>query len=212
MGLAAAAVAKPALDLVLLAQTEVGEVRDAGPERGASSSMPQKRNPIAAVAARASAAQAPGLVATILAAAGGSEHERGAGAWHAEWRPLSELFISTGSAAAWLADALERAAVDPQRMRANLELGGGTLLAERIVGALTPQLGRERATAEVQSAVQMARDGERQFADALIERQAIHEHLDERAIAELLDPRGYLGSVETFIDNALAAHQRRARA
>ena len=122
LGSAAAAVHKPALDLVLLAQTEVGEATDSTPGRGGSSALPHKRNAIAPVSARACAAQAPGLVATLLAAVGSSEHERGAGAWHAEWHPLGELFRTVGSATAWLRDALEHLDVHPDRMRANLEL------------------------------------------------------------------------------------------
>ena len=102
---------------MLLAQTEVGEVREAAP--GGSSSMPHKRNPVAAISARACARQAPGLVATLLAAME-QEHERAAGAWHAEWAPLRSLLIATGSAAAWLRTCLEGLEVDAERMRANL--------------------------------------------------------------------------------------------
>ena len=120
LGVTAAAVAKPARDVTLLAQTEVAEVREGPADRGGSSAMPHKHNPVAAVAALAGAAQAPGLVATLLTAAGGHEHERAAGAWHAEWRPLRELFVATGSAAAWLADCLTHLEVDPARMRANI--------------------------------------------------------------------------------------------
>jgi 3-carboxy-cis,cis-muconate cycloisomerase len=117
LGAAAGAIAKPAGDVVLLAQTEVGEVREAAP--GGSSSMPHKRNPVAAVSARACARQAPGLVATLLAAME-HEHERAAGAWHAEWAPLRALLVSTGSAAAWLRSCLEGLEVDAGRMHANL--------------------------------------------------------------------------------------------
>ena len=94
---------------MLLAQTEVGEVGEAAP--GGSSSMPHKRNPVAAVSARACARQAPGLVATLLAAME-QEHERAAGAWHAEWAPLRALLVATGSAAAWLRTCLEGLQVD----------------------------------------------------------------------------------------------------
>ncbi|HXV92198.1 MAG TPA: lyase family protein, partial [Pseudonocardia sp.] len=88
LGVAAGACAKPATDVVLLAGTELGEVSEAAP--GGSSSMPHKRNPIAAVTARAAARRAPGLVAVLLAAAD-HEHQRAAGAWHAEWETLSDL-------------------------------------------------------------------------------------------------------------------------
>jgi 3-carboxy-cis,cis-muconate cycloisomerase len=121
LGEAAGAVGKPALDVVLMAQTEIGEVREGVAERGGSSAMPHKRNPIAAISALACAKRAPGLVGELLAA-GLHEHERAAGSWHAEWRPLTELLIAVGSAAAWLGDCLEHLEVDPDRMGGNLGL------------------------------------------------------------------------------------------
>ena len=120
LGVAAAALAKPARDVTLLAQTEIAEVREGVAGRGGSSAMPHKHNPVAAVATLASAAAAPGLVAAILAAAGAHEHERAAGGWHAEWQPLRELLVTVGSGAAWLADCLAHLEVDPARMRANV--------------------------------------------------------------------------------------------
>ena len=140
LGVAAAAVGKPARDVTLLAQTEVGEVREVAPGRGRSSTMPQKRNPVAAVATLANTASAPGLVAAVLAAAAGHEHERAAGAWHAEWHPLRELFVAVGSAAAWLADCLAHLEVDGARMRANLDLPGGALEGAEAQRRATPAL------------------------------------------------------------------------
>ena len=190
--------AKVARELVLLAQTEVGEAVDDSPERGGSSTMPHKRNPVAAVAAAGCAAQAPGLQAILLAAMA-HEHERAAGAWHAEWRPLRDLLLATGSAAAWLRDALEHLRVDPERMRENLDLTGGLLLAERVAAALAPALGRERATELVRAA---AAD-ELPFAEALAELPEVAEQLEGR-LGELLDPTGYLGSAGELVDRALA--------
>jgi 3-carboxy-cis,cis-muconate cycloisomerase len=117
LGVAAGAVAKPARDIVLLAQNEVAEVREA--VGGGSTAMPHKHNPVAAIAALGCAQQAPGYVANLLAAMV-QEHERAAGAWHAEWRPLSVLLITVGSAAAWLRASLDDLEVDAARMRANL--------------------------------------------------------------------------------------------
>jgi len=119
LGEACGAAAKVAGDVVLLAQTEIGEVREGVEGRGGSSAMAHKRNPVAAISARAAARQAPGLVATLLAAME-QEHERAAGAWHAEWPALRALLTFTGSAAAWLRDCLENLEVDVDRMRANL--------------------------------------------------------------------------------------------
>jgi 3-carboxy-cis,cis-muconate cycloisomerase len=120
LGVAAAALAKPARDVTLLAQTEIAEVREGVPGRGGSSAMAHKNNPVAAIATLANTTQVPGLAGTLLAATAGHEHERAAGGWHAEWHPLRELFVAVGSAAAWLADCLTHLEVDAGRMRANI--------------------------------------------------------------------------------------------
>ncbi len=118
LAVAAGACAKPATDVVLLAGTELGEVSEAAP--GDSSSMPHKRNPIAAVTARAAARRAPGLAAVLLAAAD-HEHQRAAGAWHAEWQTLDDLLRATGGAASRLRVSLEGLRVHPARMAENLQ-------------------------------------------------------------------------------------------
>jgi 3-carboxy-cis,cis-muconate cycloisomerase len=120
LGIACGAIAKPARDIVLLAQTEVGEVREGVAGRGASSAMAHKRNPVAAISALASAQRTPGAVATILASMT-HEHERAAGSWHTEWLPMRDLLVATGSAAAWLRDGLAHLEVDEAAMRRNLE-------------------------------------------------------------------------------------------
>ncbi|HSL63902.1 MAG TPA: lyase family protein [Gaiellaceae bacterium] len=111
----AAACAKPALDVVLLAQTEVGEVRV--PRGGGSSTMPHKRNPVDALLALACARRVHALAGTFRHE---HEHERAAGAWHAEWEPLSDALALTGGAAAHLRETLEGLEVDAERMRANI--------------------------------------------------------------------------------------------
>ena len=126
LGEACGAVAKVAGDIVLLAQTEVGEVREGVEGRGGSSTMAHKRNPVAAISARAAARQAPGLVATLLASME-HEHERAAGAWHAEWPALRSLLSFAGSAAAWLRDCLENLEVDVERMRATVDDPSGSV-------------------------------------------------------------------------------------
>lgn len=191
LGEASGAVAKAAGDVVLLAQTEVGEVREGGADRGGSSAMPHKHNPVAAISARAGARQAPGLVANLLGAME-HEHERAAGAWHAEWAPLRELLRSTGSAAAWLRECLEQLEVDPERMRANLD---DALLAERVAGAIggsgASELVRE-ALGAGQPLAEVAR-----------------AHLPEDEAARVLDPATYLGVTDQLIDRALSAHAHR---
>jgi len=186
LAIASGAVAKTAQDVVLLAQTEVGEVLEAA--SGGSSAMPHKRNPVAAVSALACARQAPGLAATLLGAMA-HEHERAAGAWQAEWQALPALLATTGSAASWLRACLEGLEVDTGRMRANLDLTGGALMAERVAASLAPDRGRReahRAVAEV-----LARGGD----------------LRELASEELLDPAAHLGAAGEFVDRALAAYE-----
>jgi 3-carboxy-cis,cis-muconate cycloisomerase len=138
LSVAAGFVGKIALDLVLLAQTEVGEVRER--DGGVSSTMPHKRNPISATLARACALRAQ-AEAGVLTAALAQEHERAAGVWHAEWGALSDALAYTGGAAASLRRALEGLEVDTERMRANIrdetlsEAQGDTTRPEDYVGS-----------------------------------------------------------------------------
>jgi 3-carboxy-cis,cis-muconate cycloisomerase len=125
-------VGKVARDVTLLSQDEVAEAVEGTP--GGSSAMPHKQNPVAAISALAGAGQAPGLVATLLSCMV-HEHERAAGAWTAEWRPLRELLVATGSAVAWLRDCLTHLVIHPGAMRANL----AELLA--VLEQSTPDLG-----------------------------------------------------------------------
>jgi len=128
LGVTAGAIGKAARDITLLAQTEVGELRER--TGGGSTSMPHKHNPVAAISALGCAKQAPGLVATLLAAMV-QEHERGAGSWHSEWRPLTELLTLTGSAASWLRTSLETLEVDADRMRVDGDTGDAAQLVEK---------------------------------------------------------------------------------
>jgi 3-carboxy-cis,cis-muconate cycloisomerase len=193
--------------VTLLAQTEVGEVSEgAAGDQGGSSTLPHKRNPVTAVLVTAATRRAPGLVATLLAAMA-QEQERATGAWHAEWEPQAELLRLVGGAAARTRDLLEGLEVHPERMRANLELTGGLLLAERVAGALAGALGRAGAQELVQRRSREAADSGRPLREVLLADATVREHLDEAAVDRLLDPAGYLGSAGPLVDRALAAHQ-----
>jgi 3-carboxy-cis,cis-muconate cycloisomerase len=128
--------AKVARDVVLLAQGEVAEVREAAP--GTSSAMAHKRNPVAAVSVLACTERAPGLAATVFAGMA-QEHERGAGGWQAEWGTLTDLLRLTGSAAAWARAMLGGLEVDADRMRKNIvagdDLGAAGELVDRALAA-----------------------------------------------------------------------------
>jgi 3-carboxy-cis,cis-muconate cycloisomerase len=122
LAIAAGACAKIALDVELLAQTEVAEVRSGS---GRSSAMAHKRNPVEAIRARACATRVNAAAALLLGGVGNHEHERAAGAWHAEWTPLSEALALTGGAAAAAREMLEGLEVLTDRMVKNLEPDAG---------------------------------------------------------------------------------------
>jgi 3-carboxy-cis,cis-muconate cycloisomerase len=117
LAMAGAACGKIALDVVLLAQTEVAEVRVGD---GASSTMPHKRNPVPPILVQACVRRVRALATTFTWE---HEHERAAGAWHAEWEPLSDALALTGGAAMHLRRTFDGLEVDPERMRANLSAG-----------------------------------------------------------------------------------------
>jgi 3-carboxy-cis,cis-muconate cycloisomerase len=210
IGAVGTVVAKIALDVSLLAQTEVGEAWEAPKGgRGGSSTMPHKRNPVAAVTAAACAARIPGLVGTVLSA-GVHEHERAAGSWHAGWEPLEDLLRLSGSAAAWIRESLESLEVDPSRMADNIELTNGLVLAEAVTTALAGHLGRLRAHDLVTEACRRAVAGRTDLRSVLADTPQVVDAIGPAGIAEALDPAAHLGTAGAFVDRALAAHRELA--
>jgi 3-carboxy-cis,cis-muconate cycloisomerase len=196
--IAAGVLAKIALDVQLLAQTEVGEAREGG-EGGGSSAMPHKRNPVGTVRTRAAAELARGH-ASVLRAALVVEHERAGGAWQAEWDALSGALEATGGAAAALAGVLEGLVVDDDRMRANLALTGGGVATERLAQLLTERHGRSTARRLVRDAVLRAADSGRPLSAELAE---LDTGLTVAELEKALDPTTYLGSAGPLVDRAL---------
>ncbi len=200
LGVTCGELGKLALDVALLTQTEVGELRESLAEgRGGSSTLPQKRNPVGAASALACAKRAPGLVANVLAALP-QEHERALGGWQLEWETLPELFRLTGAAAAHLAGALVHAEVDRARMRANLELTRGAVVAERIALLLAPKLGRLEAQERVAAG---ARRAER---DGVTLRESLGS--EPGLPAATFEPEQYLGAAGELVDRVLARVRR----
>jgi 3-carboxy-cis,cis-muconate cycloisomerase len=204
LGVATGTAGKIARDVALLAQTEVGEVSEKPVEgRGGSSTMPQKRNPVASSVALAAAARAPGLVATMLGAMV-QEHERGLGGWQAEWDTLPDLVLVSAGGARGVADALDGLIVDADRMRLNIEAAGGVLLAEAIAMALAESIGKQEAHACVEAACRRASAEHRSLAEVVAEDPVVTRHLDRVEIERRLSPEGYLGSARDFIERVLA--------
>jgi 3-carboxy-cis,cis-muconate cycloisomerase len=210
-----AALSAVARDITLLAQTEVAEVSEGAPavaaagapRRGGSSAMPNKNNPVAAIAVLGCAKQVPGLLATLVASAE-QEHQRAAGAWHAEWEPFGDILRLAGSAAAWSAELLANLQVDTVRMERNLAAAGGLPLAERVTALLAETIGRPQAHDLVAAAAAQSVASGVPLRDVLLAAPGLESHnISPERIDLALDPSGYLGSTEAFISGALRAHQ-----
>jgi 3-carboxy-cis,cis-muconate cycloisomerase len=196
---------KIARDVQLMMQTDVAEAFEpAGEGRGGSSTMPHKRNPVAAASALAAATMAPNLAATIFAAQVG-DHERSAGPWHAEWPTLPSLLLVTSGALAATVDIAEGLEVDAARMRANLDATGGLIMAEAVAFALAEKVGKQEAHHLVEAASKKA-VAEKKDLRAVLERDpAVTAHLAPERIAQLFEPMAYQGVSQALIDRLLAS-------
>ncbi len=227
-----AVLGKIARDVTLLAQSEIGEVSegksggagaggpaspDGGPEpaaasprRGGSSAMPHKHNPVAAIAILGCTKQAPGLLATLVACAE-QEQQRAAGAWHAEWEPLTVLLRLTGSAASWAAELMSGLVVDASRMAANLAATKDLPLAEHVTSLLAGVLGAAQAHDLVAEAARRAVSAGLPLCDVLLavpklEGRLASAGITAEQIESALEPAGYLGAADAFITAALRVH------
>jgi 3-carboxy-cis,cis-muconate cycloisomerase len=191
---------KIARDISLHMQTEIDELREPAEEdRGGSSTMPHKRNPVACATALAAAMRAPGLVATMLTAMI-QEDERGLGGWHAEWETLPEIVCLTAGAMHQLATVVPRLEIDVKRMRENLELTKGLIFAEAITAALGEKISRAHARELIDAASERAIKEKRHLRDVVNDDRKIAEHLSVQQLDKLFDPRNYTGIASEFID------------
>jgi 3-carboxy-cis,cis-muconate cycloisomerase len=205
LGIVCGTLAKIATDIILLAQTEVGEVAEpyvAG--RGQSSTMPQKRNPIASEYILAAARTVQGLVPVMMGAMA-QDHERATGPWQAEALVIPQAFVLTHGALLHTRAIAEGMVVDAERMRANLDISHGLIVSEAVMMGLAPVLGRGEAHHVVKHACDVALTEKISLADALERDEAVSSRLDRAAIEKLIDPGNYLGSTQAFIDRVLAA-------
>jgi 3-carboxy-cis,cis-muconate cycloisomerase len=205
LGLICGSLAKLATDIILLAQTEVGEVAEpyvAG--RGASSTMPQKRNPIASEYILAAARTVQALVPVMLGAMA-QDHERATGPWQGEALALPQAFVLTHGALLHARSIAEGMVVDAERMRRNLDLTHGLIVAEAVMMGLAPHLGRGEAHHVVKHACDIALAERLPLTDALERDPAVSSRLDRAAIEKMTDPAAYLGSAGAFVDRVLAA-------
>jgi len=207
-GVLTGSLGKMARDLSLLMQAEVAEAAEpAGDGRGGSSTMPQKRNPIASSVTLAAANRVPGLVAAFLFGMV-QEHERGVGGWQAEWPTVAAVIESTGVAAASMAEAAEGLDVEEARMRANIDATGGTVFAERAMILLAAAIGRDAAHRIVEQAAKQSAAQGRHLAEALAEIPEVAKILDPKTLRDLETPQAYLGVTEELRKRLGSGHKK----
>lgn len=211
LGLIAGSLGKLGRDLSLLMQTEAGEVFEPlAPGKGGSSTMPHKRNPVSAAVLIGAATRAPGLVSTMFAAMP-QEHERSLGLWHAEWETLPELCCLVSGAlqqALLLVPGLE---VDAARMRRNLDLTQGLVLAEAVSIALAQRIGRDAAHHLVEQCCRQAVKEGAHLRQVLGANPEVTAQLSAAELDRLLDPAHYLGQALRWVERAVADHKNFSR-
>lgn len=211
LGLIAGSLGKLGRDLSLLMQTEAGEVFEpSAPGKGGSSTMPHKRNPVGAAVLIGAATRAPGLVATMFAAMP-QEHERSLGLWHAEWETLPELCCLVSGALQQALLAVPGLEVDAARMRANLELTQGLVLAEAVSIALAQRIGRDAAHHLVEQCCRQAVQQGVHLRAVLGANAEVSAELSATELERLLDPAHYLGQARRWVQRAVAEHQQFSR-
>ncbi|ENX33716.1 3-carboxy-cis,cis-muconate cycloisomerase [Acinetobacter colistiniresistens] len=200
-------VGKMAKDWSLLMQTEIAEVFEpAAKGRGGSSTMPHKRNPVAAASILAAANRVPALMASVYQSMM-QEHERALGAWHAEWLAIPEVFQLCAGALERSCDVLEHLQVNAEAMQRNLECTQGLIMAEAVMMALAPKLGRMNAHHLVEQACQQAVVQQQHLKTILSAMDEVNTYFNDQALDELFQPATYLGNIQAQIDAVLQAAQ-----
>ena len=203
LGLVTGSLGKIAFDVMLMASTEVAEVSEPFvPGRGASSTMPQKRNPISSeliLAAAKAVRQHAGLMLDALV----QDFERATGPWHAEWIALPEAFMLTGGALHQAKFMLDGLIVDEARMRKNLDMTHGLIVAEAVMMGLAPHMGRNEAHDVVYDACRAVAEKGGSLAEALAKVPEVTRHLERNSLQKLTDPSNYLGAAREMVDRVV---------
>lgn len=205
LAMIAGSLAKIATDVSIMMTTELGEVAEPFVRhRGASSTMPQKRNPIACeliLAAAKMVRQHAGLMLDAMA----HDFERATGPWHLEWAAVPESFALASGALVQAESMLSGLEVHPERMRANLAVSRGLIAAEAVMMALAPSAGRQRAHDLVYAACRKAVESDRALVDVLVASPDTAGPLGPERLAALTDPANYTGAAGEMVDRLLAA-------
>lgn len=203
LALISGSLAKVAFDVSVMMATEIGEVSEPfARHRGASSTMPQKRNPISCeiiIAASKMVRQHSGLMLDAMV----HDFERATGSWHLEWSALPESFALASGALLQASFMLSGLAVHPDRMLANLAISKGLIVAEAVMMALAPLTGRQTAHDLVYAACRRAVEAGKPLFDVLVDTQDVAVPLGRERLRYLTDPENYLGSASQMVDRIL---------
>ena len=190
---------KIGLDVGLLAQSEVGEVRESGEEgRGGSSTLPQKSNPVSSeilVTLARYNANAVGAMHQAMLHGG----ERSGSAWSLEWLTLPNMVLALSGSLAHAKRIVGGLVVDRARMSANIDATNGLCLAEAVSFALAQHMHRVEAQALVTAMCVAAMEDDQNLIDLV--RAQTDAPVDWDAVAR---PENWLGDSRVFIENALA--------
>jgi 3-carboxy-cis,cis-muconate cycloisomerase len=192
-GLIAGTCGKIAREIYTLMKTEFGEVEEpVPPGTVGSSTMPQKRNPKLCQDIIAASAEIRSCVPLALEAMQ-TEHEADRTTSLIMESAEARAAIAMGDMLTRLVEVLRGLRLDPERMRKNLDLGGGLIMAEAVMLNLGAAIGRQHAHDVVYDAAQAAFVESRSFPELLAADPRVSDHLGSEAIAALLDPTAYTG-------------------
>lgn len=204
LALVGASMGKIALDIIIMSSNELGEVSEPFvPHRGASSTMPQKRNPISSeviLAASKILRSNAGLVLDGMVA----DFERASGPWHLEWVAIPESFVIAVGALSQTHFALSGLSVHSKQMLTNLHSTRGLIVAEAVMMGLAPHTGRQRAHDIVYEACKESIEKDQSLLDCLLQREEVTAKMSRERLAELCDPANYLGASGRMVDDVLA--------
>ena len=205
LGLITGSLGKIAYDVMIMASNEFGELYEPFVKgRGASSTMPQKRNPISSelmLACAKGVRQSAGLMLDAMV----QDLERATGPWHAEWIAIPEAFILAAGALNQARFMLGGLIVDEAAMARNLDLTKGLIVAEAVMMGLAPMIGRQEAHDVVYDACRVVNEKGGRLADVLNAMPDVSSRLDPKLIERLTDPANYLGMAPQMVDQVLAS-------
>lgn len=198
---------KFANDFALMMQTEVAEVSEPIAEgRGGSSAMPHKRNPVSCAAILAAVTRVPGLMATLYASQI-QQHERALGGWQAEWETLPQLVMLAGGVLENSEYLVKGMQVNTHKMRDNLDITHGLVMAESVTQALATHLGKADAHHLIETICHRAIALDCPLRPLLENDPLVSQHLSPEQLTQLLDPANAVGSADHFVRQVLARYQ-----